>query len=69
MIFVMITAAAYTYYRSKSQENSLKSRGLLEDGNKSRRRMEIIIRVSITFENVNWTPVISRPIPSNKFTS
>ncbi len=58
MIVVMITAAAYTYYRSKSQENSLKSRGLLEDRNKSRRRRERIIRVSITFENINWAPVI-----------
>lgn len=50
----MIAAAAYTYYRSKSQENSLKSRGLLEDRNKARRRRERIIRVSITFEDVNF---------------
>lgn len=42
-----ITAAAYTYYRTKNQEQSLKQRGMYVERNRSRRRRERLLRVSI----------------------
>ena len=39
-------AAAHTYYRSLSQEQSLKNRGVHEERKKGRRHRERILRVS-----------------------
>ena len=41
------TAAAYSYYRTLSQKESLDRRGLTNDQNKMRRRQERLGRVSV----------------------
>lgn len=42
-----IVGAAYTYYKSLSQEESIQRRGKMTDRKKIRRRRERITRVSI----------------------
>ena len=46
-VYVVCSAAAYTYYRSLNQEESLRRRGKQGDRKRIRRRRERLVRVSI----------------------
>ena len=45
----MYTGATYRFYRSKSEEESIKRRGIMEEKNKMKRRYERRVRVSIEY--------------------
>ena len=49
---ILYIAAAYTYYRSMKQDDSLKKRGLIQQRNQTRRRRERIIRVRVIQNDV-----------------
>lgn len=49
-LFVVIAGAAYTYYKSLSQEESLQRRGKLKNRKIIRRRRERIVRVGAEVE-------------------
>ena len=52
---LVFSAAAYTYYRTKNQEQSLKQRGMFVERNRSRRRHERLLRVRIFIDSVKYS--------------
>ena len=54
-LILVFSAAAYTYYRTKNQEQSLKQRGMFVERNRSRRRHERLLRVRIFIDSVKYS--------------